>query len=317
MQIQDKIYVAGHSGLVGKAIVRALQSMGYENLILKSSKALDLRNQQSVMDFFLENRPDYVFMAAAKVGGIHANATYPADFFYDNSMIQNNIIHASYLTSIKKMLFLGSSCIYPKMAPQPIEESALLSGYLEPTNDAYALAKIGGIKMCQAYHQQYGCNFISAMPTNLYGPGDHYHLQNSHVLPALIRKFHEAKINQLPTVTIWGTGQPRREFLHVDDAAAACIFLMQSYNDPEIINIGSGFDHTIEEMARLIQGIVGYEGDLVFDTSKPDGMMKKQLNVTKINQLGWYPKVTLDDGLAQTYADFNLHYHHYTVETQR
>lgn len=317
MQIQDKIYVAGHSGLVGKAIVRALQSKGYQNLLLKSSKELDLRNQQSVLDFFYTNRPDYVFMAAAKVGGIHANATYPADFFYDNSMIQNNIIHASYLTNIKKMLFLGSSCIYPKMAPQPIEESALLSGYLEPTNDAYALAKIGGIKMCQAYHQQYGCNFISAMPTNLYGPGDHYHLQNSHVLPALIRKFHEAKINQLPTVTIWGTGQPRREFLHVDDAAAACIFLMESYNDTEIINIGSGVDHTIEEMARLIQGIVGYEGDLVFDTSKPDGMMKKQLNVHKINQLGWYPKVSLEDGLTQTYADFNLHYHQYTVETQR
>jgi GDP-L-fucose synthase len=317
MQIQDKIYVAGHSGLVGKAIVRALQSKGYQNLLLKNSKELDLRHQQSVMDFFLENRPDYVFMAAAKVGGIHANATYPADFFYDNSMIQNNIIHASYLTNIKKMLFLGSSCIYPKMAPQPIEESALLSGYLEPTNDAYALAKIGGIKMCQAYHQQYGCNFISAMPTNLYGPGDHYHLQNSHVLPALIRKFHEAKINQLPTVTIWGTGQPRREFLHVDDAAAACLFLMESYNDPEIINIGSGVDHTIEDMARLIQGIVGYEGDLTFDTSKPDGMMKKQLNVHKINQLGWFPKVSLEDGLAQTYADFNLHYHHYTEETQR
>jgi len=317
MQIQDKIYVAGHSGLVGKAIVRALQLKGYQNLLLKSSKELDLRNQQSVLDFFYTNRPDYVFMAAAKVGGIHANATYPADFFYDNSMIQNNIIHASYLTNIKKMLFLGSSCIYPKMAPQPIEESALLSGYLEPTNDAYALAKIGGIKMCQAYHQQYGCNFISAMPTNLYGPGDHYHLQNSHVLPALIRKFHEAKINQLPTVTIWGTGQPRREFLHVDDAAAACIFLMESYNDTEIINIGSGIDHTIEEMARLIQGIVGYEGDLVFDTTKPDGMMKKQLNVHKINQLGWYPKVSLEDGLTQTYADFNLHYLQYTEETQR
>lgn len=317
MQVQDKIYVAGHSGLVGKAIVRALHSKGYQNILLKSSKELDLRNQQSVLDFFYTNRPDYVFMAAAKVGGIHANATYPADFFYDNSMIQNNIIHASYLTNIKKMLFLGSSCIYPKMAPQPIEESALLSGYLEPTNDAYALAKIGGIKMCQAYHQQYGCNYISAMPTNLYGPGDHYHLQNSHVLPALIRKFHEAKINQLPTVTIWGTGQPRREFLHVDDAAAACIFLMESYNDTEIINIGSGVDHTIEEMARLIQGIVGYEGDLVFDTSKPDGMMKKQLNVHKINQLGWYPKVTLEDGLRQTYADFNLHYHQYTEETQR
>jgi GDP-L-fucose synthase len=278
---------------------------------------LDLRNQQAVFGFFEKQKPDFVFMAAAKVGGIFANSTYPADFYYDNSMIQNNVIHASYLNGVKKMLFLGSSCIYPKHAQQPIEESALLSGYLEPTNDAYALAKIGGIRMCRAYHEQYGCNFISAMPTNLYGPGDHYHLQNAHVLPSLIRKFHEAKLNQSPQVVIWGTGKPRREFLHVDDAAEACLFLMESYDQPDIINIGSGEDHTIEEMASLIQKITDYSGELIFDTSKPDGMMKKQLNVQKINQLGWKASTTLENGLIETYADFCRHYDQYIQDTHR
>jgi GDP-L-fucose synthase len=311
MNKSDKIYIAGHNGLVGKAIVRTLEAKGFDNLLLQSSKELDLRNQSAVLAFFEQHQPDYVFMAAAKVGGILANSTYPADFFYDNSMIQNNVIHAAYLNRVKKMLFLGSSCIYPKHAQQPIEESALLSGYLEPTNDAYALAKIGGIRMCRAYQEQYGCNFISAMPTNLYGPGDHYDLQNSHVLPALLRKFHEAKMNESPQVVIWGTGQPRREFLHVDDAAQACLFLMENYEQPDIINIGSGIDHTIEEMARLIQRITGYNGQLVFDTSKPDGMMKKQLNVQKINRLGWKANIDLESGLSETYADFCRNYEQY------
>ena len=311
MQKADKIYIAGHNGLVGKAIVRALKDRGFNNLLVQSSQELDLRNQQAVQSFFEQHQPDSVFMAAAKVGGILANSTYPADFFYDNSMIQNNVIHAAYLNRVKKMLFLGSSCIYPKHAQQPIEESALLSGYLEPTNDAYALAKIGGIRMCRAYHEQYGCQFISAMPTNLYGPGDNYDLQHSHVLPALIRKFHEAKLNESPQVVIWGTGQPRREFLHVDDAAQACLFLMENYDQPEIINIGSGIDHTIEEMARLIQRISGYSGQLVFDTSKPDGMMKKQLNVQKINRLGWQASIDLEKGLTETYADFCRNYDQY------
>jgi GDP-L-fucose synthase len=317
MNKSDKIFIAGHNGLVGKAIVRTLKANGFDNLLFQSSKELDLRNQFAVHAFFEQHHPDYVFMAAAKVGGILANSTYPADFFYDNSMIQNNVIHAAYQNRVKKMLFLGSSCIYPKHAQQPIEESALLSGYLEPTNDAYALAKIGGIRMCRAYHEQYGCNFISAMPTNLYGPGDHYDLQNSHVLPALLRKFHEAKMNKSPEVVIWGTGQPRREFLHVDDAAQACLFLMENYEQPDIINIGSGIDHTIEEMARLIQRITGYNGQLVFDTSKPDGMMKKQLNVQKINRLGWKASIDLESGLSETYADFCRNYDQYIQVKQQ
>ncbi len=316
MNNTDKIYVAGHTGLVGSAIVRVLKSKGYHNIVTRTSAELDLRNANAVLDFFRLERPQYVFLAAAKVGGIMANQTYPAEFIYDNLSIQNSIIHGAYLTGVEKLLFLGSSCIYPKNAPQPIKEDYLMTGFLEPTNAPYAIAKISGITQCQAYHRQYGCKFISVMPTNLYGPGDHYHLQNSHVLPALIRKFHEAKINNQPTVTVWGTGKPRREFLHVEDAALACYFLMQHYDSPEIINIGSGIDYTIREMARMIKEISGFNGSLLFDESKPDGTMRKLLDVDKILSLGWEPTIELEEGLVSTYADFATNYYHYVNEDE-
>ncbi|MEO6219395.1 MAG: GDP-L-fucose synthase [Ginsengibacter sp.] len=305
------VYIAGHAGLVGSAIVRLLKNKGFTNLICRPSSQLDLRDHAAVKEFFAREKPEYIFLAAAKVGGIMANNTYPADFIYDNLAIQNNIIHQAYVHGVKKLLFLGSSCIYPKNAAQPIKEEYLLTGFLEPTNDAYAIAKIAGIKMCQSYHKQHGCNFISVMPTNLFGKGDHYHLQNSHVLPALLRKFHEAKIKDEKVVTIWGTGTPRREFLHVDDAAAACYYLMENYNDPEIVNVGSGKDDSIEQIARIIQKITRYKGDLVFDTSKPDGTMRKMLDVKKINDLGWRPSIDLEEGIRNTYKDFVENYEHY------
>lgn len=303
MQKNAKIYIAGHRGLVGSAIVRKLKDEGYQNLLLKTSAELDLRNQQSVKEFFESEKPEYVFLAAAKVGGINANNSYPADFIYDNLCIQNNVIHESYQQDVKKLLFLGSSCIYPKNSKQPIKEEYLLSGYLEPTNDAYAIAKIAGLKMCQSYHKQYGCNFISAMPTNLYGPGDNYDLKNSHVLPALLRKFNEAKINNMPTVTIWGTGNPRREFLHVDDLASACFFLMNHYDDPDIINVGVGKDISIAEMAVMIKNISQYEGKLVFDTSMPDGTFQKLLDVSKLHSLGWQAEIGFEEGVRNTYHE--------------
>lgn len=303
MNINSKIYVAGHRGLAGSAILRLLRKKGYENLLLRTSSELDLRDQRAVKDFFEEERPEYIFLAAAKVGGIHANNTYPAEFLYDNLCIQNNVIHNAYLTGAKKLLFLGSSCIYPKMAPQPIKEEYLLTGPLEPTNDAYAVAKIAGIKMCQSYHKQYGCNFISAMPTNLFGPGDNYDLKNSHVLPALLRKFHEAKTNGEPAVTVWGTGKPRREFLHSDDLASACLFLMQHYDSPEIVNVGTGKDIPIGDMARLIKEIVGFGGELVFDTSMPDGTFRKVMDVSKLESLGWKPAISFEEGIRRTYQE--------------
>jgi GDP-L-fucose synthase len=306
MEKNSKIYVAGHRGLVGSAIVRKLEKEGYQNLILRTSSQVDLRDQQAVRDFFEKEKPEYVFMAAAKVGGINANNTHPAEFLYDNLCIQNNVIHQSYKNQVKKLLFLGSSCIYPKNAPQPIKEEYLLSGYLEPTNDAYAIAKIAGIKMCQSYHKQYGSNFISAMPTNLYGPGDNYDLKNSHVLPALLRKFHEAKEKGEANVTIWGTGKPRREFLHSDDLAEACLFLMEHYNDPAIINIGVGKDISIGEMAQMIKKISGYNGELIFDTSMPDGTFQKLLDVSKLNALGWQAKIGFEEGLKKTYEEYQL-----------
>ena len=297
-----KIYVAGHRGLVGSAIVRELQRQGYENLVLRTSKELDLRCQQAVQEFFQQERPEYVVDAAAKVGGIGANSTYPADFIYDNLMIQSNLIHAAHEAKVKKLLFLGSSCIYPKMAPQPLKEEYLLTGALEPTNEAYAIAKISGIKMCEFYAKQYGDCFISAMPTNLYGINDNFDLQNSHVLPALLRKFHEAKVNQAPQVVIWGTGTPRREFLFVDDLANACVFLLQNYERPEFVNVGTGTDLTIAELAKLMADIVGYQGELVFDTSKPDGTPVKRLDVSALNSLGWKATTSLVEGIRKTYA---------------
>ncbi len=311
MNVSEKIYVAGHNGLVGSAIVRLLKKLGYSNILTRSSAELDLRDQKEVKAFFEAEKPDYVFLAAAKVGGIWANKTYPAEFIFDNLSIQNNIIHQSYLTGVKKLLFLGSSCIYPKNAPQPIHEDHLLTDFLEPTNEAYAIAKIAGIKMCQAYHQQYGCRFINAMPTNLYGPGDNYDLQNAHVLPSLIRKFHEAKIKDEKTVIVWGTGTPSREFLHVDDMARACVFMMQQYEDPEIVNIGWGKDTTIASIAGIIKDIVGFNGEIVFDRSKPDGTPRKLLNVDRINTLGWHAEIDLVDGIRSTYQDFVDRYDHY------
>ena len=301
MEKNSKIYIAGHRGLAGSAIVRKLKQQGFENLLLRTSSELDLRNQQAVKEFFENEKPEYVFLAAAKVGGINANNLYPADFIYDNLCIQNNVIHGSYRNGVKKLLFLGSSCIYPKNSEQPIKEAYLLSGFLEPTNDAYAIAKIAGIKMCQSYHKQYGCNFISAMPTNLYGPGDNYDLKNSHVLPALLRKFHDAKINNEPTVTVWGTGKPRREFLHADDLASACLFLMEHYDEPEIINIGVGKDMPIGEMAEMIKKITGYEGEISFDTSMPDGTFRKLLDVSRLHSLGWKPQIGFEEGVRNTY----------------
>ena len=295
-----KIYVAGSNGMVGSAIVRALKAKGYINIVVKSSKELDLKNQQAVHDFFNQEQPEYVFLAAAKVGGIHANNSYPATFIYDNLMIQSNVIQAAYDFNVKKLLFLGSSCIYPKFAPQPIKEEYLLTGSLEPTNEAYAIAKIAGLKMCQFYKQQYGCNFISAMPTNLFGVNDNFNLENSHVLPALLRKFIEAKQNNKQEVTIWGSGTPMREFLFVDDLAEACLFLMESYNGVETVNIGTGEDVSIKELAETIMKIVGFEGNLIFDASKPDGAPRKLLDVSKINNLGWKHQTSLENGIQKT-----------------
>jgi len=299
MNKNSKIYIAGHRGMAGSAILRRLQKEGYTNLVCRTSQELDLRNQQAVADFFSQEKPEYVFLAAAKVGGILANNTYKADFIYENLAIQNNVIHQSYKHAVKKLLFLGSSCIYPKFAPQPIKEEYLLTGTLEPTNEPYAIAKIAGIKMCQAYREQYGCNFISVMPTNLYGEGDNYDPQNSHVIAALIRKFYEAKRDGKPQVEIWGTGTPRREFLNADDLADACYFLMLHYDSPEIINIGVGEDISIKDLALLIKEIVGYEGELFFDTSKPDGTPRKLLDVSKLHNLGWRHRIGLREGIEQ------------------
>ena len=296
-----KIYVAGHRGLVGAAIVRALQSASYENLLLRSRNDLDLTDQTAVRDFFQANKPEYVFLSAAKVGGIHANNTYPAEFIRDNLLIQSNIVDSAYSSSVKKLLFLGSSCIYPKLAPQPMKEDCLLTGPLEPTNEWYAIAKIAGIKMCQAYRRQYGFNAISLMPTNLYGPGDNFDLEKSHVLPALIRKFHEAKEQDLSQVVVWGTGTPRREFLYVDDLADAALFLMDNYDDEHIVNVGVGEDVSITELAELVSKIVGYHGSIIYDTSKPDGTPRKLLDIAKLNALGWRAKIQLEEGIETTY----------------
>lgn len=303
MNKDSKIYVAGHRGMVGSAILRKLNAEGYSNIIARTSKELDLKDQQSVKDFFKAEKPAYVFLAAAKVGGIHANNTYRAEFIYENLMIQNNVIHSAYETGVKKLLFLGSSCIYPKLAPQPLKEEYLLTGLLEPSNEPYAIAKIAGVKMCEAYHSQYGCNFISGMPTNLYGPNDNYDLNNSHVLPALISKFHTAKIENKPFVEVWGSGKPFREFLHVDDLADACYFLMLNYNEPELINIGTGKDISIKDLALLIKRIVGYEGELHFDTSKPDGTPRKLLDVSKLHSRGWKHKIELEEGIRKVYVE--------------
>jgi len=301
MEKSSKIFIAGHRGMVGSAIIRRLQKDGFTNIVTRSSKELNLINQQAVADFFEAEKPEFVFLAAAKVGGIIANNTYRAEFIYENMMIQTNVIHASYLNNVKKLLFLGSSCIYPKMAPQPLKEEYLLTGVLEPTNEPYAIAKIAGIKMCDAYRSQYGCNFISVMPTNLYGPNDNYDLNNSHVLPALIRKFHTAKVRSLPSVEIWGTGSPMREFLHVDDLADACFFLMQNYNEPGLINIGVGEDITIKDLAILVKKIVKYEGELKFDSTKPDGTPRKLMDVSKLHSFGWSHKINLEEGIASVY----------------
>ncbi len=304
MNKDSKIYIAGHRGMVGSAIHRKLNASGFTNLILKTSTELDLRNQQAVSDFFETEKPEYVFLAAAKVGGIVANNTYRADFLYDNLQIQNNIIHSSFENHVKKLLFLGSSCIYPKMAPQPIREEYLLTGSLEPTNEPYAIAKIAGLKLCDAYRDQYNCNYISAMPTNLYGINDNYHPTNSHVLPALIRRFYEAKINNIHTVEIWGTGTPKREFLFADDLANACVFLMENYNEKGLINIGTGEDISIKDLALLIKKTVGYEGEIKFDTSKPDGTPRKLMDVSKLHGKGWRHTVELEEGIKLAYQDF-------------
>lgn len=304
MEKSAKIYIAGINGLVGSSIKRNLISAGYTNIVGPSSKELDLLNNAKVIEFFEKEKPEYVFLCAAKVGGIHANNTYPAEFIYSNICIQTNIIHTSYLYNVKKLLFVGSSCIYPKFATQPIKESELLSSALEPTNEPYAIAKISGIKMCQSYNKQYGTNYISVMPTNLYGMNDNYHSENSHVLPALIRRVHEAKINNNPRVTVWGTGTPKREFLFVDDLAEACVFLMNNYNDNEIINIGSGEDIQISDLVELIKEVVGFSGDIIFDHSRPDGTPRKLLDVSKLFSLGWAPKISLRHGIILTYDDF-------------
>ena len=301
MNKSDKIYVAGHNGMVGSAIIRKLKMAGYSNILVRSSKELDLRNQRHVEEFFQSEKPDYIFLAAAKVGGILANNTYKASFMYDNLSIQNNVIHAAYKNHVKKLLFLGSSCIYPKFAAQPIREESLLTSELEPTNEPYAIAKIAGLKMCQFYREQYNCNFISLMPTNLYGPNDNFDLKNSHVLPALLRKFHEAKINKNSSVTLWGTGNPLREFLHVNDLAKACIHFMLSYNEKSPVNIGTGKDISIYKLASEIKKIVGFEGELLWDKNKPDGTPRKLLDVTKAKQSGWESSITLLDGIRMTY----------------
>ncbi|MDI9338429.1 MAG: GDP-L-fucose synthase [Alphaproteobacteria bacterium] len=304
MNINDKIYVAGHNGMVGSALVRKLTNEGYKNIITANSASLDLKNQTDTDAFISKNKPDYIFIAAAKVGGIIANSTYKAEFIYNNMMIAANIINAAYENGVTKLMYLGSSCIYPKMAPQPIKEEYLLTGYLEPTNKPYAVAKIAGIELCQSYRDTYNCNFICVMPTNLYGPNDNYHPQNSHVLPALIRKFVSAKKNLEPKVTVWGTGNARREFLHVDDLAEACFFLMQNYNERDIINIGCGIDISIKELAETIKGLTDYTGDIIFDHTKPDGTPRKLLDVNKINALGWTSKIPFQVGLDMTIREF-------------
>lgn len=297
------VFVAGHRGMVGSAITKKLQAEGHTNLLLRTSAELDLRNQQAVADFFEKEKPEYVVLAAARVGGIVANNTFRAEFIYDNLLIEANIIHSAYKNGVKKLLFLGSSCIYPKMAPQPMKEEYLLTGLLEHTNEPYAIAKITGIKMCDAYRDQYGCNFISAMPTNLYGPNDNYDLTTSHVLPALIRKFHEGKVNNSPSVTVWGSGTPKREFLHTSDLADACYFLLQEYNEPGLVNIGCGEDVSIKELAELVKEIVGYTGEIVFDSSKPDGTPRKLMDVSKINGMGWKAKIGLREGVSAVYKE--------------
>ena len=307
MDLGAKIFVAGHRGMVGSAVYRALQKAGYNNLLVRTSKELDLRNQAAVADFFASEKPDYVFLAAAKVGGIVANNTYRAEFIYDNLCIQNNVIHQSYVNGVKKLMFFGSSCIYPKMAPQPLKESYLLSGYLESTNEPYAIAKIAGIKMIEAYRDQYNCEYISVMPTNLYGINDNYHPENSHVIPALIRKFHEAKVQGKATVTIWGSGTPMREFLFADDLASAALYLMNTYNGKQFVNVGSNTDLSIKDLALLIQKVIGVEGRLEFDTSKPDGTPKKLMDSSFLNELGWRHSTELEAGIQLAYADFLSH----------
>lgn len=304
MEKQAKIYVAGHRGMVGSAIYRKLKELGFENIVVRTSKELDLRDQQAVKEFFETEKPEYVFLAAAKVGGIMANNVYRADFIYENLAIQNNVIHYSHENDVKKLMFLGSSCIYPKMAPQPLKEDYLLTGTLEPTNEPYAIAKIAGIKMVESYRMQYDDNYISVMPTNLYGINDNYHPENSHVLPALIRKFHEAKVNNSPTVNIWGSGKPLREFMFADDLADACVFLMENYNDLQFVNIGVGEDISIRELAELIKEVVGFQGDLEFDSSKPDGTPRKLMDVSKLTSLGWKAKTNLKEGIKLAYKDF-------------
>lgn len=303
MDKSAKIYVAGHRGMVGSAIVRKLESEGYEQIIIRTSAQLDLRNQEKVHEFFELEKPDFVFLAAATVGGIVANNTYRADFIYDNLLIEANVIHASYLNKVEKLMFLGSSCIYPKLAPQPLKEEYLLSGYLEESNHSYAIAKIAGIELCDAYRAQYGCNFISVMPSNLYGPNDNYDLEKSHVLPALLRKFITAKRDQLDSVTIWGTGKPLREFLHVDDLASACLFLMNEYNEKGLVNVGLGSDITIAELAETIGRIVGFNGNITYDATKPDGTPRKLMDVSKINALGWEATISLEEGITRLYED--------------
>lgn len=305
MNKNSKIYIAGHNGMVGSAIKRRLESEGFQNLITFSSKELDLRDQKAVQDMMAEEKPEYVFLAAAKVGGIHANNVYRAEFLYDNLMIQSNVIHAAYENGVKKLMFLGSSCIYPKLAPQPLKEESLLTGTLEQTNEPYAIAKIAGIKMCESYRRQYGCNYISVMPTNLYGPNDNYNLQNSHVLPALIRKFHEAKRDKKSEVVLWGTGAPLREFLHVDDLADACYFLMQNYDEELFVNVGTGIDNSILELAQLISKIIGFEGKIVHDLRKPDGTPRKLMDVSRLHQLGWKHRISLEEGIRSVYTSLN------------
>ncbi|SEM07599.1 GDP-L-fucose synthase [Chitinophaga rupis] len=304
MNLTDKIYIAGHRGMVGGAIKRRLETLGYQNIITRTSAELDLRNQAAVNEFFATEKPDFIFLAAAKVGGIHANNTYRAEFLYDNLIMEANIIHAAYQQQATKLMFLGSSCIYPKLAPQPLQESSLLTGPLEYTNEPYAIAKIAGIKLCESYRDQYGCNFISVMPTNLYGVGDNYHPENSHVLPALIRKFHEAKESKAANVTIWGTGTPKREFLYADDLADACVYLMLHYDGKELVNIGTGEDLTIRELAETVKEVVGFEGELVFDTTMPDGTPRKLMDVAKLHSLGWQHSTGLKDGIEMAYADY-------------
>lgn len=306
MNKEAKIYVAGHRGMVGSAILRKLKSTGFQNFLLRTSSELDLRNQAATAEFFKNEKPEYVFLAAAKVGGIMANDTYRADFLYDNLQIQNNVIHNAWKTGVKKLLFLGSSCIYPKLAPQPIKETDLLTGPLESTNEPYAIAKIAGIKLCDAFRSQYGCSFISVMPTNLYGPNDNYDLNTSHVLPALLAKFHEAKAKGWPQVSVWGTGKPMREFLHADDMADACFHLMEHYDEPGFVNIGTGKDISIADLAGLIREITGYKGEIAYDHSKPDGTPRKLLDVSKLHQTGWHHKIGLSEGIRQVYQQHFL-----------